>query len=88
MYREPRGLLRTEANSITVSLSHLYWMKSPHYREEIINYFKKQGYAEALRLPYDRCSDRLTVSRPTLEQQQHGWHEAVDVDRNIAEIPF
>lgn len=75
----PRGLLRVNAEGTTVDMSHLYW-GSPGMKEEIQNFFKKHGYAEAERLPYERHENCLIVKFPTPEAVACGWHWAEDVD--------
>lgn len=79
-----RGILRVNADSTTVDLSHLYWMESPEYRHQVRQYFQQQGYAEAQRLPYEQHEGSLIVSLPSADAKALGWHEAVDADG----IPF
>lgn len=79
-----RGILRVDADGITVDLSHLTWMKPPFIQDEIHEFFKKHGYAEAERLPYERSPNSLIVKFPTKDAAALGWREAVDADG----IPF
>lgn len=78
------GILRVDAEGINVDLSHLVWAKPYGVREEIKEFFKKQGYAEAEKLPYKCQQDCLIVNSPSKEAIALGWHEAVDADG----IPF
>lgn len=75
---EPRNT--NDANGATVDLSHLVWMKPPQIKEKGQEFFKRYGYAEAQKLPYEHQEGCLTVRFPSKEAKALGWHEAVDAD--------
>lgn len=79
-----KGILRVHAEGITVDLSHLTWMKPPFIKDEIQEFFRKHGYAEAEKLPYSLSCQELIVKFPSKEAQTLGWHQAIDADG----IPF
>lgn len=79
-----QGILRVDTDGTTVDLSHLVWMQPYEVREQIKEFFKSHGYAEAWKLPYECQQGYLIVNFPSKEAIAGGWHTAVAADG----IPF
>ena len=58
------GFLKVFVNQsgIKVDVSRQIWRKHYSIQAEILEYFKKQGYCEAVELPYDYQPGCLTVT--------------------------
>jgi len=87
---EKRGLLQAlhidgQYVGVEVNFTHLLWVQQDWVAGGIIDYFKKQGFAMAIALPYTYCPDckTLTIVKDYISQ---GFSTAVDKEYNP--IPF
>lgn len=79
------AILKPTSEGIFVDFSDLTWyyIADLSYKQKYLDYFAKQGFAEAEELPYQRTEEGLIVQwQPNAESA--GWQIAVSAD----EIPF
>ena len=77
-----RGFLRYSDGCLTVDLSEQIWAKGYYFRDQTLDYFASQGYAEAARLPWEITSEGLIV-----KDSIHGFY-AVAVNSDPDHPPF
>lgn len=89
---EKRGLLQAIHDNgqyigIEVNFTHLLWMHQDWIASGIIDYFKQQGFAMAVKLPYLYDSGILTVTEcSALYSRCAGFESAIPKERDP--IPF
>ncbi|OCQ98975.1 hypothetical protein BCD64_23335 [Nostoc sp. MBR 210] len=75
-----------KGEGILVDLSRILWFKPPQIRQELIDYWKSQGFAEAETLQYTYSDNCLEVKR---DLPEYGFLKGTGtLDEQVYNIPF